>query len=82
MKNIFVYASDMDFKIKRKVEFAGMSTKEAGKAIMKKDKERATYYNYFTNEKWGTKEGYDLLIDTSKIGVENAITLIEQYVKM
>lgn len=82
VKNIFVYASDMDFKIKRKVEFAGMSTKEASKAIMKKDKERATYYNYFTNEKWGTKEGYDLLIDTSKIGVENAITLIEQYVKM
>ena len=81
-KNIFVYASDMDFKIKRKVEFAGMSTKEASKAIMKKDKERATYYNYFTNEKWGAREGYDLLVDTSKIGVENAINLIEKYVKM
>ncbi len=82
VKNIFVYASDMDFKIKRKIEFAGMSTKEASKAILKKDKEREAYYNYFTNEKWGAKEGYDLLVDTSKIGVENAIDLIEQYVKM
>lgn len=82
VKNIFVYASDMDFKIKRKVEFANMSTKEATKAIIRKDKERASYYNYFTNEKWGAKEGYDLLIDTSKIGVENAIKLIEEYVKM
>lgn len=82
VKNIFVYASNMDFKIKRKVEFAGLSAKEASKAIMKKDKERATYYNYFTNEKWGAKEGYDLLIDTSKIGVENAINLIETYIKM
>jgi len=72
----------MDFKIKRKIEFAGMSTKEASKAILKKDKEREAYYNYFTNEKWGAKEGYDLLVDTSKIGVENAIDLIEQYVKM
>jgi len=82
VKNIFVYSSDMDFKIKRKVEFAHMSTKEATKAILRKDKERASYYNYFTNEKWGAKEGYDLLIDTSKIGVENAIKLIESYVKM
>lgn len=82
VKNIFVYASDMDFKIKRKVEFANMNQKEASKAILKKDKERAAYYNYFTNEKWGAKEGYDLLIDTSKIGVENAINLIEEYVKM
>jgi len=82
VKNIFVYASDMDFKIKRKVEFAGLNAKEASKQILKKDKERQAYYNYFTNEKWGAKEGYDLLIDTSKIGVENAINLIVEYVKM
>ncbi len=81
VRNIFVYASDMKFKINRKIEFANMTEKQATKAIIKRDKERAMYYNYFTNEKWGAREGYDLLVDTSKIGIENAINLIEQYVK-
>lgn len=79
--HIFVYAKDMNFKISRKVEFANMSEKEATRKITKLDKQRASYYNYFTNEKWGARSGYDLLIDTSKIGVEKAIDLIETYVK-
>lgn len=80
--HIFVYAQDMNFKINRKVEFANMSEKEATRKITKLDKQRASYYNYFTNEKWGARSGYDLLIDTSKIGVEKAIDLIVNYAKM
>lgn len=79
--HIFLYASDMDFKIKRKIEFAGMTNQKAKKMIEKIDKQRASYYAYYTEEKWGAKESYDLLIDTSKIGVEETIHLIENLVK-
>lgn len=82
VKNIFVYSSDMNFKIKRKVEFANLSEREASRKMIKRDKQRASYYNYFTNEKWGDRSGYDLMIDTSKIGVENAINLIVEFAKM
>ncbi len=82
VKNIFVYASDMNFKIKRKIEFSNLSEKEAMRRIIKIDKQRASYYNYFTNEKWGNRSGYDLMIDTSKIGIENTINLIVEYAKM
>ena len=82
VKNIFVYSQDMNFKIKRKIEFANLSEKEATRKIIKQDKQRASYYNYFTNEKWGDRSGYDLMIDTSKIGVEKAIDLIVEFAKM
>ena len=56
---------------------------EALKEIQRIDAERAAYYNYFSpNLKWGDKKGYDLMIDTSKFGVEAAIELIKEYVKI
>lgn len=77
--NVFVYSSDVEFKIKRKVEFANLDENKAIKLMQKKDKERAAYYHYYTNEKWGARNGYDLLIDTSKLGIENSIDIIKQY---
>lgn len=77
--NVFVYSSDVEFKIKRKIEFANLDENKAIKLMQKKDKERAAYYHYYTNEKWGARGGYDLLIDTSKLGIENTIDIIKQY---
>ncbi len=79
--NIFVYSSDEAFKIKRKMEFAGLDEKKALKLMHKKDKERAAYYNYYTNQVWGDKQSYDLLVDSSKLGIENTVKLIKDYVK-
>ena len=79
--NVFVYSSDIDFKINRKMKYDNFSDKnEASKAIQRIDNERAAYYNYFSPTiKWGDKEGYDLMIDTSKYGVEAAIKIIKEY---
>lgn len=79
--NIFVYSADEKFKISRKMEFAGLDEKKAIKLIHKKDKERAAYYNYYTNQTWGGRESYDLLVDSSKLGIENTVKLIKEYVK-
>ena len=79
--NVFVYSSDEEFKIKRKVEFANLDENKAIKLMQKKDKERAAYYHYYTNEKGGARSGYDLLIDTSKLGVENTVNLLKQYMQ-
>ena len=49
------------------------------KQIKKQDKERAVYYNYHTGGTWGDKKEYDICIDTSKVGIENTIKLIEAY---
>ncbi len=80
--HVFVYAQDEKFKIERKVEFAGLDEKKALKLMRKKDKERAAYYNYYTNKVWGARDSYDLLVDSSKLGVENTIKLIKEFVLM
>ena len=81
--NIFVYSSDFDFKVDRKMQYGNFSERnEAISVIQRTDNERAAYYNYFTKQRWGDREGYDLMIDTSKIGVDNAVELIKEYVKL
>lgn len=79
--SVFVYASDNNFKAERKASLENISVKEALVKIKKVDKERAKYYNKFTSETWGNKANYDICIDTSKIGVDKAINVLEEYIK-
>lgn len=79
--NVFIYSSDMDFKVNRKMQYGNFSDRnEVEKTIQKTDTERAAYYEYFTKQKWGDRQGYDLMIDTSKVGVNGAVELIKKYV--
>lgn len=81
--NIFVYSSELDFKVKRKMKYGNFENElDAIKAIERIDNERGTYYNYFTKENWGDRKYYDLMIDTSKIGVDGAVELIKEYLKL
>ena len=45
----------------------GKSDKEAKDIIIKTDKSRASYYNYYTNKKWGSAKDYNLCIDSGKL---------------
>ena len=50
--------------------------------MMKMDKKRSSYYNYYTDKQWGNSSSYDLCINSGKIGIENAVDLIIDYLKM
>ena len=79
--SIFIYSSDIDFKINRKKELENITVACAKKKIAKIDRERANYYNHFTSQTWGDKNNYDISIDSSKLGVEKTINILEQYIK-
>ena len=78
---VFIYSSDFDFKVNRKKEFENLSEKDAKKKIKKIDKERANYYNHFTSQIWGAKENYDITIDSSKLGMDKTVEILENYIK-
>lgn len=81
--NIFVYAKDVNFKINRKMKYGNFKdVYEVEQMIKTTDEERAKYYNYYTGKEWGNKDDFDLLIDTSKIGVDNTVKLIKDYIDM
>ena len=76
--NIFI-RSNMDDRIKRISERLNVTENKAKDIIKKKDKERSSYYNYYTSKKWGDARSYDLCLNTSQISVEDSIELILKY---
>ena len=76
--SIFVRA-DIEDRIKRISERLNISENKAKDLIHKEDKQRASYYNYYTSKKWGDARSYDLCINTSQISVEDAADFIISY---
>lgn len=81
--NIFVYADQVS-KIarceKRQDKNQNISIKELSKKIKKIDKERASYRSLFTEKKWGDKESYHLMINTSNKEIKDLIPALKEYV--
>lgn len=77
----FIY-SDFDARVKTVCERQSVSEGEARDLIIKNDKRRSNYYNYYTGHKWGRLENYDLSVSTDKIGIDGAARLIADYVAM
>ena len=44
--------------------------------INKTDKRRSTYYNFYTGNKWGKYDNYDMAINSSTLGIEGTANLI------
>lgn len=79
---VFIYA-DTDFRIKRiKKDFPDLSDNKIKDLLDKKDRERASYYNYYSDNKWGRATTYDLCLNSSNLGIEGSVKLIENYLKM
>ena len=78
--NVFLRA-DLDDRIKIISKRMDMTENKAKDLILKTDKQRASYYNYYTSKKWGDTASYDLCINTSKISVDNAVDLILDFRK-
>ena len=78
--NVFVRA-DLQDRIKIVSKRLDLTENKAKDMILKNDKQRASYYNYYTSKKWGDTSSYDLTINTSKISVDNAVDLILDFRK-
>ncbi|MFI3207704.1 MAG: cytidylate kinase-like family protein [Eubacteriales bacterium] len=78
---IFVHAN-MESRIHRIARIYDLTDTKAKDLILKTDKKRSAYYNYFSNKKWGYAESYDLSIDSSILGPRETANAIIEYVKI
>lgn len=76
--HIFIHADASD-KIARISETYGVDAKNAKVAMVKTDKSRAAYYDYYAEGKWGRAENYDLSIDSSVVGLDGAVEIITHF---
>lgn len=76
--NIFVHA-EIEDRIKWISKRANITESKAKDMIQKQDKQRASYYNYYTSKKWGDSRSYDLTLNTSKLSIDDCVELIIKY---
>ena len=76
--SVFFHA-DLQTRIRRIAKIYDLTDAKAKDRIIKTDKKRSSYYNYYTSKKWGDARSYDLCLNTSQISVEDSIELILKY---
>ncbi len=57
-------------KIERVSRLYHVSEEEAKRMAHKLDKTRRAYHNFYSDMKWGDSRGYDLCINTAKLGID------------
>lgn len=69
-------------RVERISKLYGINEKEALKKITSVDKKRESYYGYYAGKDWGACSSYELVVDPSVLGTEEAAELIKNYIKM
>ena len=73
---VFISA-DFDNRVEVVSIRSAVTEAKAKDMVIKTDKRRANYYNYYTGQKWGKIENYDLVINSSKCGIDGAVRVIK-----
>lgn len=79
--SVFIH-SDLEIRTRRIAKEYDMKDNKARDAILKTDKSRSSYYNYYTNKRWADAASYNLCVDSGKMGFEGAVECIIQAVKI
>lgn len=77
---VFIRA-DEDYKMKRAVDEYGIDVKEAESVCRRFNKKRAHYYAVNTSQKWDDLSNYDIVLDSSRIGIEGCVEAIAAIMK-
>lgn len=75
---IFVTGNKED-KIKRIANIRKISMKEAEEECKETDHFRRAYHNYYSTTKWGDSRAYDLVINSSALGLNGSKEIIKAF---
>lgn len=79
--SVFIHAP-FESRTRRIAKLYELDRDKAKKLIDKKDKVRSSYYNFYSDRRWGASTSYSLTLDSSKTGIDGAAELIEAYTKI
>ena len=79
--NVLIH-SDLEHRITRVLQrYGDITNVDVKKRIHKKDKQRRTYYRYYTDQSWGEIGNYDLCVNSAITGVDGAVKTIAGLVR-
>ncbi len=77
--SVFIHA-DLDSRIHRIARKYDLTDAKAKDLILKTDKRRGSYYNYYTNKRWPDADSYHLSISSSQLGIDGCVEAIKSYI--
>ena len=78
MVSVFITAN-IDQRIQRVCKRHGFDRATARKYIRNHEEERASYYNYYTDKRWGNPQNYHLCLDSSALGIDGSVGIIYDF---
>ncbi len=79
--SVFVLG-DMKQKVKRIMDKYELMEEEAVDKINRHDRTRKRYHDTYSEMVWGDARGYDLCLNSSKLGIDGAVSLIKDYIEL
>ena len=77
---VFIYA-DRDIRKRRAIEEYGEIEEYIDEFMYQTDKRRRIHYENYTNQKWGSRANYDLMLNSGDLGLETCVELLCEAVK-
>lgn len=78
--SVFLYGS-LDYRVKRVAKARNLAESKARDMVVKTDKRRRSYYEYYTSNDWGVMNNYDICLNTEKLGINESADIVIDYVK-
>ena len=79
--NVFIHA-DLKNRVERAIRVYEVPENKAEDVCLKTDKQRANFYNYYSDRKWGMCRTYDLSLDSGMLGIESCAEQIIMFEKL
>ena len=84
--NLFLHASE-EFRIARAATYPHVPEEDKKnhdrlrEFILRADKQRPSYHNYYSMKKWGRSDTYNMSIDTGLLGIDGTVHLLTQVIE-
>ena len=79
--SIFINA-DMEYRKEHAIKYHNVDPRRAEQVVNKADKNRANYYSFYSGQKWGQAQNYDLCINSGRMTRDDAVSVIKTYVSL
>lgn len=79
--SVYITADDED-KLAYLRDIYKVDTPKAKDIMVKTDKKRSSYYNYYSSKKWADAKSYDLCLNSSAIGREGVVKMVIEFAKV
>lgn len=72
---------DYDNRVDTIAKRQGISREEAVKKVKQVDKDRSSFYKYYSDQTWGDAKNYDICVNSSHLGIDGTVAVIKAAVE-